>query len=579
MDKIPIDEIEISFDETYHIYKGKPLYNKRFKKVMSFHHPGIAAVIDENGMAYHINIRGEAIYSQRYLKTYGFYEGISTVVDESGSYFHINTEGNPIHNRKFAWAGNFQEGRCVVRDFDGYYFHITREGKDAYEDRYAYVGDYKYGIAVVYDFDGYATHIDKNGKPIHNKKYLELGVFHKGYAIARDEIGYFHIDKKGNPLYEKRFAWVENFYNDYALVKTFGGETVIVDEKGNTIKKVVDYNSNHVLEFNRKKLMGMLVGYWHTQILYAIVKLGLLEIIGEGCPYEKLKNDVSLPEKTLNLIIKYLSVNNLIELRGDDYYSLTPQGKLLTDLGGDKKLKYAALMWAEEHYTSFSHLLYSLKTGKPVFPKIYGKTFFEYLADYPEKCEVYQNAMKEYSVDYDEIIKNLNIPDYVHSIMDLGGGHGNLLDKVLETYPHLSVGYLADLPHTLKTVKNDILKHDKIKIAKIDFFEDIPLKVDAIILARVLHDWDDEYCLKILHNIKNTLTDNGIVYVIEMIVPENCNYDCGYSLNFNLLAMVGGKERTLTEFRNLFSKEGFKIDRVVETSGCKPSLMVLKKIE
>ena len=77
MKEINIGDVEISFDETYHLYQGKPLYRKRFKRVMSFHLPGIAAVEDNTG-AYHINLNGEPIYRQRYLKTYGFYEGIAT---------------------------------------------------------------------------------------------------------------------------------------------------------------------------------------------------------------------------------------------------------------------------------------------------------------------------------------------------------------------------------------------------------------------------------------------------------------------------------------------------------------------
>jgi len=120
-----IEDINISFDETYHLHNGKPLYKKRFRKVMSFHPPGVAAVEDDSG-AYHINLKGEAIYPQRYRKTYGFYENIATVVDDEG-YFHIDTAGKPIHDRRFDWAGNFQEKRCVIRDFDGYIFVPLRK--------------------------------------------------------------------------------------------------------------------------------------------------------------------------------------------------------------------------------------------------------------------------------------------------------------------------------------------------------------------------------------------------------------------------------------------------------------------
>ena len=44
--EINLDKIYISMDETHHLYDGNPLYDKKFKSVMSFHSPGVAAVMD-----------------------------------------------------------------------------------------------------------------------------------------------------------------------------------------------------------------------------------------------------------------------------------------------------------------------------------------------------------------------------------------------------------------------------------------------------------------------------------------------------------------------------------------------------
>ena len=55
---------KISPDETHHIVGRKPVYKKRFTRVLKFHYPGIAPVLDETG-AYHIDPVGQPIYSQR----------------------------------------------------------------------------------------------------------------------------------------------------------------------------------------------------------------------------------------------------------------------------------------------------------------------------------------------------------------------------------------------------------------------------------------------------------------------------------------------------------------------------------
>lgn len=71
----------VSSCETYHISSDthQPLYQQRFKIVLPFHKPGLAPVIDQNEAAYHINDQGESVYSQRFHRTFGFYEKLATV--------------------------------------------------------------------------------------------------------------------------------------------------------------------------------------------------------------------------------------------------------------------------------------------------------------------------------------------------------------------------------------------------------------------------------------------------------------------------------------------------------------------
>ena len=71
----------VSSCETYHICSdtAKPLYQQRFKTVLPFHSPGLAPVIDEMGAAFHINDRGESAYSQRFDRTFGFYQNLAAV--------------------------------------------------------------------------------------------------------------------------------------------------------------------------------------------------------------------------------------------------------------------------------------------------------------------------------------------------------------------------------------------------------------------------------------------------------------------------------------------------------------------
>ncbi|MEE9378376.1 MAG: methyltransferase [Candidatus Lokiarchaeia archaeon] len=574
--EINLNEVYISFDETYHIYKNKPLYERKFMSVMSFHPPGVAAVKDGRH-AYHVNLEGEPIYEKRFLKTFGYYSEIAAVNDNSG-WYHINFSGIPVYNERYDWVGNFQEETCPVRDIYSHYFHIKKDGSLTYGEKYRYVGDFKYGIAVVYGEDGYAKHIDREGKLIHDRSYEELGVFHKGYAIAKDEDGYLHINKKGEPLYNQRYQGVEPFYNGFSLVSNQYGQKMIIDEQGNCIHTIYDENSKLVRESSRNDLMDKLVSYWKTQIIYSIVKLRVLEHIKSGKnTFQTLIEEINIPQQSLDIILKVLVLWHFItEEKG--IYQVRYIGDLLTE-DNPKSLKYAAIMWGEEHYLIMAKLLDALKTYKPQFKEMFGNDFFQYLNKNEEKCDTYNRAMLEYSIDYDEIIK---LYDFNNSkvIIDIGGGSGVLLSKIIKKFNNINKGILFDLPNIVENARVLLQNHEmreKIEFMSGNFLDNIPIKADAILMSRIIHDWDDNNAIKILRNVHNSLEDNGHLLIFETIVPEDLKKDIGITLDFNLLVCVGGKERTLEEFKYILNETGFKIETIKKEKGTISIIIANKK--
>ncbi len=222
-------DISVSLDNTHYFYKGCPVFDKKFLDALKFHPPGLAAVKDLSG-AYHIDCNGNAAYSDRYSRTFGFYCGLAAVVQED-RWFHINEKGQRVYPHFYQWAGNYQEDICTVRN-DCKYYHINLHGAKIYASRYDYCGDFKDGIACVKISENCFMHIDSKGDFINGKSFWDLGVFHKNFATAKDINGWHHIDKNGNELYSDRFLMVEPFYNGFALVTRFDNKKIIIDEKG-----------------------------------------------------------------------------------------------------------------------------------------------------------------------------------------------------------------------------------------------------------------------------------------------------------------------------------------------------------
>ena len=325
--------------------------------------------------------------------------------------------------------------------------------------------------------------------------------------------------------------------------------------------------------------MGMLVGCWETQILNAIVKSEILDRIKEGSDTkEKISTVLDMPSSSINMILEVLSLWGFITEK-DDRIKINYLGDLLTQNHPDT-LKYAALMWGGEHYQVMSRLYESLKKHGPVFEEMYGKEVFDYYNSNRKEGYIYNQAMKEYSTDYDLIISKYDFPD-AKIIMDVGGGKGHLLEQIMINNPHIDKGIIFDLPSVIEQAKICLANSDvgkKIEYIKGNFFKNISVRTDVVCVTRVLHDWNDEKAIEILTNIHSSLNDNGRLLIFEMIVLDNPKIDMGITLNFNLLAMAGGKERTLNEFKSILFASGFKIIDFIKGDEI-ISMLIVEKVD
>jgi hypothetical protein len=97
-----------------------------------------------------------------------------------------------------------------------------------------------------------------------------------------------------------------------------------------------------------------------------------------------------------------------------------------------------------------------------------------------------------------------------------------------------------------------------------DFFQAVP-PGDVMLLKQILHDWNDEQCTVLLRNCAESLSRGGRVLVVEMLISED-GRPCGAHLtDVNMLVLLPGRERTATEYGQLFAEAGLKLERVHPT--------------
>ena len=96
-----------------------------------------------------------------------------------------------------------------------------------------------------------------------------------------------------------------------------------------------------------------------------------------------------------------------------------------------------------------------------------------------------------------------------------------------------------------------------------DLFGQWPVCSEAVVLARVLHDWPDADARGILRRAREAMPTGGSLYVVEMALDETTG--AGGLLDLNMLVMTGGRERTLQGFQDLLDDAGFRLSDVVPT--------------
>lgn len=319
-------------------------------------------------------------------------------------------------------------------------------------------------------------------------------------------------------------------------------------------------------EFMRDKLKSFFTEHWKYMAVSTACKLNLFDHLLDTKTAKQLAEKLSLNEEKLLLLLNALYNAEYLDKKGD-YFKVNSLSDLLTD-DNPESLKYACLNWSAEHLNAWQNLDFSIKTGKSSFEDIYNKQFFDFLNDNTEKLHAYHKAMYQYAKDDYKTLPDVIDFSKHKCVMDVGGGYGAVLENIKAKYPNIDC-ILFDLP---KVIENVTISN--IKIIGGNFFEPIPSQTEAIILSRVLHDWNDEKANFILKNCFEALPNNGTIYVIE-----NCSDKIKIDLSLlslNMAAMCESYERTSDQYISLCENAGFQLNSETKLNELQ-TILIFKK--
>ena len=299
-------------------------------------------------------------------------------------------------------------------------------------------------------------------------------------------------------------------------------------------------------------MMQLLFGKQLTYSLSGVARLGVADhMTGKPQPVEEIAAKAGAHAPSLYRVMRMLAGFGVFKEGPQRHFALTPVGGLLKT-GVPGSLRYMAMMFGEEFSTrAYEHIAECLRSGGDGVTEAYGKPIWEVLAERPEQCETFQQAMtNSTSVAADAIVEAYDFSG-IERLADVGGGHGLLLAAILRADPHMQ-GVLFDRPEVVEHVPEQQFAgcEGRITTEAGSFFERVPDGCDAYLLKHIIHDWSDEHCRTILDFMREKLPKHGRVLVCEMVVSDEPGPTPAKLLDIEMLVMtVGGKERTPEEFR------------------------------
>jgi hypothetical protein len=322
---------------------------------------------------------------------------------------------------------------------------------------------------------------------------------------------------------------------------------------------------------DRVRLFGLLSGAWLAQACYAVAKLGVPDLLAEGPrSVHELAVLTETNEQALGRVLRAACSAGLLQPAGQETYRLAPMGQLLR-AGVPRSSHDAAIMFGEEVFASFAEIGYTVRTGKPAFEKVYGQPFYDYLADHPQAAQTFSCAMGNGPVP--AVLATCDLTG-LRRVVDVGGGNGGLLSKVLQAHPD-ATGVLVDLPPSVADARERLRTaglDGRVEFVAGSFFDEVPSGADVYVLSRVLHNWPDADAIRLLQVVRAAIPPDGRLLVFESLIEAaddgrdltgvGESGPAAHAIDLLILLMLPGRDRTLAQYTDLLGQAGFAVRAV-----------------
>ncbi|KAL9599305.1 MAG: hypothetical protein Q9219_003932 [cf. Caloplaca sp. 3 TL-2023] len=173
-------------------------------------------------------------------------------------------------------------------------------------------------------------------------------------------------------------------------------------------------------------------------------------------------------------------------------------------------------------------------------------------------------------------------------VVDVGGGVGGFCLQLSHLYPSLRF-IIQDRAPVLEQAKAAVwpkenpeaVESGRVSFVAHDFFIENPVKgADIYWLRYIIHDWSDDYCVRILAAIRAAMAPQSRILICDQVMnttlgsaqitpapaPLPANYGSftrwSHQRDITMMSIINGIERTPAEFGQIIEKAGLVISKI-----------------
>ncbi|MEV7773917.1 methyltransferase [Kitasatospora sp. NPDC086791] len=314
------------------------------------------------------------------------------------------------------------------------------------------------------------------------------------------------------------------------------------------------------------RLRELVFGAACAAAVRAAARLGVADVLGDtATTVTDLAVALDTEPRQLRRLLRALTCYGIFAESGDDRFEHTEMSRLLRE-DAPNSLRYISL-WCTEPWTweAWPKLDEAVRSGRNVFPELFGKEFFDYLhSEGGDSAKVFDKAMTTSSrQSARDLADYLDLTD-VDSVVDIGGGQGHVLASLLEKHPALH-GTLLDLPKVVAGADPRLREGGafaaRARLVPGDCRVDIPVRADLYIIKNIL-EWDDESTRRTLANVVAAAHPGARVVVVENLVDNSPSMRFTTAMDLMLMLNVGGAKHSEESMVRLMEEAGLTVTEV-----------------